>query len=168
MDSILSKTLGPKKPFLLKEVAFARYFITAPRKTTFWRLGVTTQTTQTPVSLRQGWFIECTPQDWSIRDTTQTQELNCHLSQDPTELLSLKSTNICAKLFYQSVFRDFLRSVSLLYTYPVPIGWGIQLWQGTWLAYIHALTCQPGCQLPMYMSLCQSSRMSIPREVLKT
>lgn len=46
--------------------------------------------------------------------------------------LSLKSTNICAKLSHQSQFRarDFLRNMTLLYTYPAPTGWGIQLCQG--------------------------------------
>ena len=39
--------------------------------------------------------------------------------------------------------------MSVLYIYSAPIGWG----RGLALSNIHVLTCQPGCQLPMYMSL---------------
>jgi hypothetical protein len=70
------------------------------------------------------------------------------LRQNTTYLLSLKSTNFCVKLSYQSGFRDRrLRDMSLWYTYPAPIGWVIQLWQGN-LPRIHVSTCQTGCQFP--------------------
>ena len=64
---------------------------------------------------------------------------------------------------------NFLRNMSLLYTYPAPIGWVFNCGRGVSLpnipvrtclpgwdvSNIHVLTCQPGCQLPMYMSFCQ-------------
>jgi hypothetical protein len=57
---------------------------------------------------------------------------------------------------------DFLRNMSFLYICPTPIGWGIQLWQGThfvWysclnlptrmsVTHIHVSFCQVGCQFP--------------------
>ena len=56
---------------------------------------------------------------------------------------------------------DFLRNISLLYTFPISIGWGRD--RGFALSNVHVLTClprwdlsntqvltcQPGCQLPM-------------------
>jgi hypothetical protein len=58
------------------------------------------------------------------------------LSYDSTRVLSPKDINISAELFYQSDLGigDFLRNMSLLYTYPAPISLGVQLWQGTCLA----------------------------------
>jgi hypothetical protein len=73
-----------------------------------------------------------------IRAAEQIQELIATMSQNPTELLSLRSTKICAKLFHQSGFRDRglcpLRSTSLVSTYLVPIVGDIQLWLGVYLA----------------------------------
>lgn len=61
---------------------------------------------------------------------------------------------------------DFLRIMSLWYIYAVLIGWVIQLWQGN-LPHVHVWTCQPGCQLPMYISLSQTG-WQLPREILGT
>lgn len=55
------------------------------------------------------------------------------LSQDPVGLFKPEITNICAKVFTN---QDLGMGVSigfLLYTCPVPIGWSIQLLQGTCL-----------------------------------
>ena len=48
---------------------------------------------------------------------------------------------------------DFLRNISLLYAYPISIGWSnvhvltcLPRWD---LSNTQVLTCQPGCQLPM-------------------
>jgi hypothetical protein len=99
---------------------------------------------------------------WSIRTATPP-----HPRQNVPELLSLKATNICAKL--QLPFStnqdlgigDVVGNMSLWYTYPVPIGWISQLWWGD-LPSIHVSTCQPGCQLPTYMSLSAKWDVSYP------
>ena len=41
---------------------------------------------------------------------------------------------------------DFLRNISLWYTYHISVVWFIQLWQGD-LPSILVSTCHPGCQL---------------------
>lgn len=74
--------------------------------------------------------------------------------QNPTEFLSLKSTNICAKLFHNQDFGigDFLRSMSLWYIYPVLIGWVTQLWLGNCLVFMSQLANQD-VSYPHNMSL---------------
>lgn len=80
------------------------------------------------------------------------------LNQNFTELLSIKPTNIHAKLQLQLHILqdlwigDFPRNISLWPNYWVLIGLFIQLWWGD-LPSIHVSTCQTGWQLPMYMPL---------------
>lgn len=57
-----------------------------------WGLGTTPQTTQTWISVRQGWFAEHTPQDWASRLRVQIQKLNHDTELRSNRLLSLIST----------------------------------------------------------------------------
>ena len=70
-----------------------------------WSLGITAQTTQTPISVKQGWFIEHTPQDWSTKATFQIWELNqdIELRFYRVVKLQIKRKHLC-KLFDQRGF----------------------------------------------------------------
>ena len=64
-----------------------------------WGLGIITQTTQTPIVVKEGWFIEHLTTDQLVRATSQTLESTVTLHQDPIGLFKSEITNICAKIF---------------------------------------------------------------------
>jgi hypothetical protein len=95
-------------------------------------------------STRNG-LLNITPQDWWTWDRIQAWELNCDSELRSTGLLSLRSTNICLKLFHQSKSRywEIFLGICLCCTLIL-----LRFVEG----FNCVLTCQPGFQLPMYVS----------------
>lgn len=108
-----------------------------------WGLAFSAQTTKTLLSVKQRLFLE------SHTLGLMDQEQNSDTWTD-CDFLSLRSTNICAKLFQQSGFMDKGISLGtcLVHLSFSLIGWCIQLCQGLAMSHIHVLTCQPEYQFP--------------------
>lgn len=72
---------------------------------------------------------------WLTRAAGQTWELNCDLEPECYRALKLENHQHLGQVTVTFSTNqdlgtvDFLRNLSLCYTYPVPIGWAIQLWQ---------------------------------------
>lgn len=56
-----------------------------------WGPGVAPQTTWTPISAKGGWFIECTPQGWLTKATTQAGELETALDISQGQFIKAKN-----------------------------------------------------------------------------
>ena len=108
------------------------------------------------LSSRPAWSTEWVPRQPGATQRNSVSKNQTKKKKNPTGLLSLKSTNICSKLFHQSGFRD--RGISLGSCLcdtliPFPLVGVFNCGRELALSNIHVLTFQPGCHLPTYMSL---------------
>ena len=68
--------------------------------------------------------------DWLIRDMIKVQKLKHDLELRPYSIFKSKICKHLCQVIQDLGIGDFIRNRSLLYTYSIPIGLGIQLWQG--------------------------------------